>query len=124
MSHDGWAELWFDDLESLQTAVASPQWAEVREDSAMLFAEPRGVIIARETVQKWDFKATSTFGVSDLSEDEIRSRLQEHGYHSLAADAAAPGKIRAASQAGLLAVWTAEHLVTIDDSRIDARPEH
>jgi uncharacterized protein (TIGR02118 family) len=123
MSHDGWAELWFDDLPSLQAAIASPQWAEVRRDSAMLFAEPRGVVIARETVQKWDFRATTTFDVSDLSEDEIRGRLQEQGYLSLAKELGAPGRIKAASQAGLLAVWTPEHLVTIDASRIDVRPE-
>jgi uncharacterized protein (TIGR02118 family) len=123
MSHDGWAELWFADLAALQAAVASPQWAEVRKDSAMLFAEPRGVIIARETVQKWNFNPTTTFDVSGLTDEEIRSRLQEQGYRSLAAEPAAPEQIRAASRAGLLAVWTPEHLVTIDDSRIDARPE-
>ncbi len=124
MSHDGWAELWFDDLAALRAAYASPEWAAVHEDSDMLFAEPRGVIIARETVQKWDYKATTTFDVSDLGEDEVRARLQQQGYTSLAADPSAPGKILAASRAGLLAVWTDEHLVTVDSSRIDARPEH
>jgi uncharacterized protein (TIGR02118 family) len=123
MSHDGYAELWFDDLPSLQAAYASPEWAAVREDSAMLFAEPRGVVVARETVQKWDYVATTTFDVSDLSEEEIRSHLQRQGYRALAADPKAPGAIKAASAAGLLAVWTDEHLVTIDDTRIDARPE-
>jgi uncharacterized protein (TIGR02118 family) len=123
MSHDGWAELWFDDLAALQAAYASPEWAAVREDSAMLFAEPRGVIIARETVQKWDFKATTTFDVSDWSKAEIRQRLEKDGYRSLAADPGAPARIKAASQAGLLGVWTEEHLVTIDGSRIDARPD-
>ncbi|MGE0059297.1 MAG: EthD family reductase [Dehalococcoidia bacterium] len=123
MSHDGWAELWFDDLAALQAAYTSPQWSAVRDDSAMLFAEPRGVIIARETVQKWDYKATTTFDVSQLSEDDVRRRLEQEGYRSLAADPDAPGKILAASRAGLLAVWTNEHLVTTDASRIDARPE-
>jgi uncharacterized protein (TIGR02118 family) len=122
MSHDGWAELWFDDLPALQAAYASPQWTAVREDSAMLFAEPRGVIIARETVQKWDFKPTTTFDVSGWSEDDIRQRLEKEGYRTLAADPAAAIKIKEASKAGLLAVWTAEHLVTIDESGIDARP--
>jgi len=89
----------------------------------MLFAEPRGMVIARETVQKWDYKATTTFDVSSLSEEEIRRRLEAEGYRSLAVDPKAPAAIKAASQAGLLAVWTAEHLVTIDESRIDARPE-
>lgn len=123
MSHDGWAELWFDDLAALQRAYASPEWGAVREDSAMLFAEPRGVIIARETVQKWEFKATTTFDVSSWSEAEIRQRLEKEGYTSLAADPTAAAKIRAASQAGLLAVWTNEHLVTIDEAGLDARPE-
>ena len=89
----------------------------------MLFAEPRGVIIARETVQKWDFKATTTFDVSDWTEAEIRQRLEKESYRSLATDPGAPARIKAASQAGLLAVWTDEHLVTIDGSHIDARPE-
>jgi hypothetical protein len=31
--------------------------------------------------------------------------------------------IKGADEAHLLAVWTDEHLVTIDSSRIDARPE-
>jgi uncharacterized protein (TIGR02118 family) len=123
MSHDGYAELWFDDLASLQAAYASPEWAAVREDSAMLFADPRGVVVARETVQKWDYVPTTTFDVSDLSEEEIRSHLERQGYRTLATDPKAPGAIRAASEAGLLAVWTDEHLVTIDDLRIDARPE-
>lgn len=123
MSHDGWAELWFDDLPALQAACASPEWAALRQDSAMLFAEPRGVIIARETVQKWAWKATTSFDVSALSEEEIRARLAKDGYVTLVADAKAPGQIKAASERGCLAVWTGEHLVTIDESRIDARPE-
>lgn len=123
MSHDGWAEAWFDDLGSLQAAYASPEWQAVRDETAMLFAEPRGVIIARETLQKWDGVARTVANVSGWSEEEIRTRLHLEGYRELAADAEAPGKIKAASQAGLLAVWTAEHLVTIDSSRIDARPE-
>ena len=123
MSHDGYAELWFDDLAGLQAACASSEWAAVRENSAMLFADPRGIVIARETVQKWDGKAMTTFDVSSWSEEEIRQRLAGEGYRALAADPTAPGKLKSASQAGLLAVWTDEHLVTIDDSRIDARPE-
>lgn len=123
MSHDGYAELWFDDLASLQAAWASPEWEQVQADGSMLFAEPRGVVIARETVQKWDGRATKVFDVSSWSEEQVRQRLEREGYRSLAADPLAPGRILAASRAGLLAVWTPEHLVTIDDSRIDERPE-
>jgi hypothetical protein len=57
-----------------------------------------------------------------MSEDEIRARLREQGYASLAADAGAPAKIKAAAERQALAVWTDEHLVTFDVSAIDARP--
>jgi hypothetical protein len=56
-------------------------------------------------------------------EDDIRSRLEHDGYVSLAAGPEIPRKIKAAAATGTLAVWTAEHLVTIDASRIDARPQ-
>jgi hypothetical protein len=41
----------------------------------------------------------------------------------LAADPAAPRQIKAAASREALAVWTGEHLVTIDESRIDAQPD-
>lgn len=123
MTHDGWAEMWFDDLESLQRAVASPEWQALREDGRDLFAQPMGVGVARELVQKEIGEEPKRSEVADWSEAEIRVRLEQEGYVSLLADPSAPAKIAAAARKGLLAVWTAEHLVTIDDSRIDARPD-
>lgn len=124
MTHDGWSELWFDDLDSLRRAMASPEWAALREDGETLFARPMAVIIARERVQKWDgVSRTDLSGIKALSEDEIRGRLKEDGFAALAADADAPRKIKAAAVSGTLAVWTKEHIVTLDDSHIDARPE-
>jgi hypothetical protein len=58
-----------------------------------------------------------------MSEDEIRARLKSEGYLSLADDPEAPRKIKAAAEKQQLGVWTPHHLVTLDESRIDARPE-
>jgi uncharacterized protein (TIGR02118 family) len=52
MTHDGFSELWFDDLAQLQKAVTTPEWAAVRQDSERLFAQPIGLVIARERIQK------------------------------------------------------------------------
>jgi uncharacterized protein (TIGR02118 family) len=52
MTHDGFSELWFDDLASLQQAATTPQWLAARDDARTLFAEPVGLVIARERVQK------------------------------------------------------------------------
>jgi uncharacterized protein (TIGR02118 family) len=52
MTHDGFAELWFDDLSSLQQAVTTPEWKAAAEDARTLFADPVGLVIARERVQK------------------------------------------------------------------------
>jgi len=52
MTHDGFSELWFDDLASLQAAAQTPEWQAVREDGKLLFAEPIGLVIARERIQK------------------------------------------------------------------------
>ena len=52
MTHDGFSELWFDDLASLQAAARTPEWEAVREDGKRLFAEPLGLVIARERIQK------------------------------------------------------------------------
>jgi uncharacterized protein (TIGR02118 family) len=122
MSHDGWSEMWFDDLPSLHASIASPEWVKLREDGATLFARPMGIGVAREIIQKdFDFKPRS-WGAESMSVEEIRERLQQQGYAQLASDPEGPGRIKASAEAGLLAVWTEEHLVTIDDSRIDARP--
>ena len=58
-----------------------------------------------------------------MTEDEIRARLAEQGYAALAADPDAPRNIKEAAERDALAVWTEEHLVTLDKSGIDARPE-
>jgi len=122
-THDGWSELWFDDLAALGAAVGSLEWRALEEDGAELFGEPIGVGVARERVQKdldWTY---NDWGVRDMSEADVRARLVEEGYTALAADPEVPRQIKAAASAQALAVWTAEHLVTIDGSAIDARPE-
>jgi len=121
-THDGWSEVWFDDLASLQAAVRSDEWRALREDGASLFAQPLGVVVARERVQKDLDWAYHDWGVGALSEDEVRRRLADDGYAALAADPDAPARIKRAAARQALAVWTREHLVTIDESRIDARP--
>jgi hypothetical protein len=123
-THDGWSEMWFDDLAALQAAVASPEWQALAEDGATLFAQPLGVGVARERIQKdpaggW---TPNDWGAKGMSEDEIRARLAEQGYRELAADPTAARVIKAAAERDALAVWTEEHLVTIDESRIDVRP--
>jgi uncharacterized protein (TIGR02118 family) len=124
MTHDAWSELWFDDLASLQAAFKSPEAEPLREDGATLFARPACVIIAREKVQKWDGKSrTDLSPVKSMSEDEIRAKLKSQGFAELAADPNGPKKIKSAAEAGTLMVWSPEHIVTIDDAKIDARPE-
>ena len=122
-THDGWAEMWFDDLASLQAARKSPEWQALGEDGATLFTYPMGIGVARERVQKdldWQY---NDWGVNALSEDAVRERLQKDGYKRLAADLDAPAKIKAAAASKTLAVWTWEHIVTLDASQIDERPE-
>jgi len=121
-THDGWSELWFDDLDALREAVASRQWRAVREGGEILFAAPIGVGVARERIQKdldWSY---NDWGVGAMDEEAIRLRLSEQGYAELAADPTAPARIKAAAAGEALAVWTHEHLVTLDESHIDARP--
>jgi uncharacterized protein (TIGR02118 family) len=52
MTHDGFSELWFDDLAQLQHAATTPQWRAAKEAGQRLFAEPVGLVIARERIQK------------------------------------------------------------------------
>jgi uncharacterized protein (TIGR02118 family) len=52
MTHDGFSELWFDDVESLQRARASAEWARLSEDGQTLFAYPMSVVVAREGIIK------------------------------------------------------------------------
>jgi uncharacterized protein (TIGR02118 family) len=121
-THDGWSELWFDDLAALHAAVTSPEWQALREDGTTLFSYPLGVVVARERIQKHDGWTYNDWGVGALDEDQIRHRLLEDGYTALAADEAAPRSIKVAALREALAVWTNEHLVTLDESHIDARP--
>jgi uncharacterized protein (TIGR02118 family) len=122
-THDGWAEMWFDDTAALQAAVASDEWHALAADGATLFGQPMGVCVARERVQKnldWTYH---DWGAGELSEDEIRARLERDGYTTLAAEPDAPARIKAAAAAQALAVWTQEHLVTTDEWGMDARPD-
>jgi uncharacterized protein (TIGR02118 family) len=52
MTHDGFSELWFDDLAALQSAAKSPQWQAAVQDGRTLFAEPIALVIAHERIQK------------------------------------------------------------------------
>ena len=122
-THDGWSEFWFDDYWSFQQATKSPEWAAMEADGATLFCPEKGIVIGREYVQKDETWKPRDYGALPLSEYEIRARLQREGYRSLAQDPSAPAKIRAAAAAGKLGVWTEHHLVTLDESNIDARPE-
>jgi uncharacterized protein (TIGR02118 family) len=47
-THDGWSEIWFDDLAALRRAFASPARQAASEDGRQLFAYPMSVVIARE----------------------------------------------------------------------------
>jgi uncharacterized protein (TIGR02118 family) len=123
LTHDGWSELWFDDFASFRRAATSPEWAAMEEDGASLFCPEKGIVIGQEYVQKDASWRPRDYGVLALAEADIRERLRREGYATLAADADAPAKIKAAAEKGLLGVWMPEHLVTLDESRIDARPE-
>jgi uncharacterized protein (TIGR02118 family) len=51
-THDGFAEIWFEDLGALQEATRSEAWSSLQADAHELFADPVGLVIARERVQK------------------------------------------------------------------------
>jgi uncharacterized protein (TIGR02118 family) len=50
ITHDGFSELWFDDLEALSAARQSPAWAALGADGQTLFAYPMSVVVAHEKV--------------------------------------------------------------------------
>ena len=79
--------------------------------------------MAQELVQKEIDVPVRHWGAIEMSEDEIRTKLREQGYTSLAADPDGPRKLKTADEAGALCVWTWEHIVTIDESALDVRPE-
>jgi uncharacterized protein (TIGR02118 family) len=123
MTHDGWSEIWFDDMDSMKATFASPEWKALREDGVTLFTYPMGICVARERIQKDAGWTPKDWDVKSMSEGDVRNRLAQWHYSELLKDTTAPGKIKAAADADCLAVWTNEHLVTIDSSRIDARPD-
>lgn len=97
--------------------------SEVRADGATLFAQPVAVVVARERIQKWEGHPQPDFNeVAGWSTAEIRQRLLAQGYTALASTSGVARALQDAAQAGAIAVWTDEHVVTIDASRIDARP--
>ena len=123
-THDGWSEFWFDDYWSFQLATKSPEWAAMEADGATLFAPQKGIVIGREYVQKDESWKPRDYGALSMSEDEIRRRLEKEGYGKLLReDPGVPAKIKAAAASQKLGVWTPEHLVTLDESRVDARPD-
>jgi uncharacterized protein (TIGR02118 family) len=123
-THDGWSEFWFDDYESFQRAYSSPEWQAMEADGRTLFCEQKGIVIGREYVQKDDTWKPRDYGALSMGVEEIRARLEQQGYRSLLALVPdAPQKIRAAAEKQQLGVWTEHHVVTLDDSRIDARPD-
>lgn len=122
-THDGFSEFWFDDYESFVRATKSPEWAAMEEDGRTLFCEQKGIVIGREYVQKDETWKPRDYGTLVMTEDQIRERLLSEGYKALLdTDPAAPAKIKAAAEKKQLGVWTPHHLVTLDESRIDARP--
>jgi uncharacterized protein (TIGR02118 family) len=123
MSHDGWVEMWFDDLAAIERLAGTPEAQAVAEDGQTLFAQPMCRIYARERIQKLPDVPPKDPGARSLSEAEIEARLRRDGFIALADNPDAIRKIKAAAMSGTLAVWSNEHIVTIDNSRIDARPE-
>jgi uncharacterized protein (TIGR02118 family) len=122
MTHDGWSEMWFDDVDAFRAAMASPEWQKALDDAATLFVLPVGAVVGPYYEQKDDSWQPKDFGALAMTEDEIRALLEEQGYTSLAADPDGPATIRRAAESGHLAVWTPEHLVTFGEVAMDARP--
>ena len=122
-THDGWSEFWFDDYAAFQRAYASPEWAAMEADGDTLFMKTKHYVIGREYVQKDESWKPRDYGSLSMTEDEIRARLLDQGYDQLLQQVPdAPAKIKAAAAANKLGVWTEHHLVTQDESNIDARP--
>jgi uncharacterized protein (TIGR02118 family) len=122
-THDGWSELWFDDLEALRRATETREWQTIQQDTATLFAQPMGIGIARERTQKdldWTYH---DWNATTMTEPEIREQLTSQGYTELlATHPDAPQHIMTAAATQTLAVWTKEHLVTTNHTQIDTRP--
>jgi uncharacterized protein (TIGR02118 family) len=52
MTHDGFSEAWWDDLESLHRSRASEAWAALSADGQSLFTYPMATVVAHEVVIK------------------------------------------------------------------------
>ena len=52
MTHDGFEEMWFDDLGAFQRAAQTTEWQAAQADAATLYAEPVGLVIAQEGIRK------------------------------------------------------------------------
>jgi uncharacterized protein (TIGR02118 family) len=52
MTHDGFAEMWFDDFDALQRALQSSAWQAVRDDGSTLLLRPASINVSRELVMK------------------------------------------------------------------------
>ena len=52
MTHDGFSELWFDDLAALHAAALTPEWQAVQADAATLYANAVALVIAQEGIRK------------------------------------------------------------------------
>ena len=119
MSHDGWSEMWFDDLDGLRGAVRSPQWSEVGASGADLFATPVGLCVATERVQK-ELGGAPRRWTNGMTAAEVAGRLREQGYET-AGDGIGERMLEA-DRDGRLLVWTDEHLAVVGDPVVDARP--
>jgi uncharacterized protein (TIGR02118 family) len=52
LTHDGFSELWFDDLEAFHRAAQTPEWQAVQADAETLYADPVGLVVAQEGIRK------------------------------------------------------------------------
>ena len=104
--------------------LKTEEWrSRASETARRIFSPNIGVVVCHERVKKEFDWTYSDWGVGALDEDAIRARLRADGYVSLAEDPDAPGKIKKAAANEALAIWNELHLVTIDESRINVRPE-
>ena len=124
MTHDGWSEFWFDDLDAYKAARRSPEWAAMDADGKTLFSERRQCVIGQEYVQKDESWKPRDYGALTMTEDEIRAKLREQGYgHLVDAEPDVAARLKASAAKGKIAVWTPYHLASYDEPWIDARPK-
>ena len=123
-THDGWSELWFDDVSLAArrgrlAGVAGARARTARRCSRSRWASASHASASRRT-RRWTYH---DWGVGDMSEDDVRALLRGARLRDARRR---PGRAAARSSrpppTEALAVWTDEHLVTFDASAIDARP--